>query len=115
MNWIDFMSFQRAIGTTTAMAAAIKACDGVLVCRNSDEAQRVAKQYGIKTASIQESTDRHRGTRHIYLPDPDALPFEFSRLVRQNEAVHKENEDLRRKLFAAEQRVALLAAMAGTP
>jgi trehalose-6-phosphatase len=72
-QWAHVIASPRRSGKTTALAKAAKECDGVMVCRDQQEADRIAKEFGIRTVSALGSPDRLRGQLAARLVDPDAF------------------------------------------
>jgi len=72
-NYRILTAYPRGAGVTYSIAKAVsEKVDAVMVCASSDEARHVARQYGIKTASISDP-DRYRGMGGIKLWDTAAV------------------------------------------
>ena len=69
-NWSWLTNHAKASGKTTALVAATKAINGILVCFNQQEADRVAREHGIRTMSMHSIG---RGLREPFLFEPEAV------------------------------------------
>lgn len=72
LDWSHIIHTARGSGKTTAMIEAVKKIKGILVVRDSNEAQRIRKQHGILAISIYEH-ERTYGWNIPILFDPDAV------------------------------------------
>lgn len=69
-DWSWLTNHAKATGKTTALVAATKAINGILVCFNQREAERVAREHGVRTMSMQSIG---RGLREPFLFEPEAV------------------------------------------
>lgn len=72
-RWTHAILGPRGSGKTRALAMAAKECDGIMVCRDQPEADRIAKEFGIQTVSAMGSPERLMGRTNPRLVDPDAV------------------------------------------
>lgn len=103
-SWTVLFQRARRVGKTYTMAHAAKSLGATLVCHSYSEARRVAKEYDIKTMSV-DSPDRLRGTTGPVLFDPDAVASLAGSLedrlydaARALEQANREIDTLNRKL-----------------
>jgi len=74
-DWSWLTNHAKASGKTTALVAAAKAINGILVCFNQREADRVTREHGIRTMSMQSIG---RGLREPFLFEPEAVGCLYS-------------------------------------
>lgn len=104
-DWESVICAPRQGGKTHAMAQAVKACDGVMVCRDATEARRVAKEYGVRTVSVQSSPDRLRGQMRPTLLDTDSVAVLLGEYRAALAAVTKERDAMARDWDNREERL----------
>lgn len=110
LTWSALFQFSaRRSGKTYAMATLARELGAVLVCSNSPEALRVAKEHGIKTYSATRGADGLRGRSVPVLYDPDAVAqIAYSYEWELNRRAETER-DLRIELHRMRERVAELS------
>lgn len=72
----------RRSGKTTALAKACKEANGLMLCFSAQEAARVAREYGVRTASV-ECPELVMGQDHPVLIDSSAAGMVIDRLQRR--------------------------------
>lgn len=88
--WADLLTGQRQNGKTTAIATTAKVVNGIVVCRNEQEAKRVEREHGARTFNVLNDPDRLRGIRDPLFFDTDTVFVLLSNCETQLKAAAQE-------------------------
>lgn len=110
MSWAGVLAGRaRGVGKTTVTAEAAKKIGATVVCMNTHDAARVAKEHEVPTVSV-HSSDRLRGTRGPLLFDPDAVYVMAAHYEMEIARLDAERLELARQLGDAQNVAADLQA-----
>lgn len=72
-DWGWITNHAKASGKTTALIAATKSINGILVCNNQQQADQITREHGIQTMSMH--TINNRGLRKPFLFEPEVVGY----------------------------------------